>query len=194
MDLARLESPEMKIDREPFPLSEAVAIVYRRFEMTAAAKSVSLLVPMGLEACPPLDADPAMVERLLGNLVQNAIEHTPPGGTVRVDARLAGMWAEIQVTDTGPGIPPDQVTHVFERFYRGPSSAGTVKSGLGLGLAIAKRIVELHGGEIRARSPPVRGASFRFTLPLVRESSEQISFPARAENRSTASSHERERG
>lgn len=194
MDLARLESPEMKIDREPFPLSEAVAIVYRRFKVAAATKNVSLLVPGGLEACPPLDADPAMVERLLGNLVQNAIEHTPPGGMVRVDARLAGMWAEIQVTDTGPGIPPDQVTHIFERFYRGPSSAGTAKSGLGLGLAIAKRIVELHGGEIRARSPPVRGASFRFTLPLVRESSEQISFPARSENRSSSSSHEPKRG
>lgn len=194
MDLARLESPEMKIDREPFALSEAVAIVYRRFEMAAAAKSVSLLVPMGLEACPPLDADPAMVERLLGNLVQNAIEHTPPGGTVRIDTRLAGMWAEIQVTDTGPGIPPDQVTHVFERFYRGPASAGTAKSGLGLGLAIAKRIVELHGGEIRVRSPPVRGASFRFTLPLVRELSEQISFPARSENRSSSSMPERNLG
>lgn len=194
MDLARLESPEMKIDREPFPLSEAIAVVCRRFEAAAAAKNISLLVPRGLEACPPLDADPVMVERLLGNLVQNAIEHTPPGGTVRVDARLAGTWAEIQVTDTGPGIPSDQVGHVFERFYRGPSSAGTAKSGLGLGLAIAKRIVELHGGEIRARSPPVRGASFRFTLPLVRESSERISFPARTENRSSSPTHEHKLG
>lgn len=191
MDLARLESPEMKTDREPFPLAEAVTAVQRRLETAATAKGIVLLVPTGLDASPPLDADPVMVERLLGNVIQNGIEHSPPGGVVRLDVKLVGAWAEVQVTDTGPGIAADQIGLVFERFFRGDRGTQPAKGGMGLGLAIAKRIVELHGGEIRARSPPGGGATFRFTLPLVSSVSESISFPAESPMNTTRREHDR---
>lgn len=176
LDLAKLESPGMKTDREPFPLAEAVAVAQRRFEPVAAAKGIVLLVPSGLESSPPLDADPVMIERLLCNILQNAIEHTLPGGAVHLDVRLADKWAEVQVTDTGPGIPENQIGRVFDRFFRGDGGSQPTKGGMGLGLAIAKRIVELHGGEIRVQSPSGGGASFRFTLPLVSPVTRSVSF------------------
>jgi signal transduction histidine kinase len=168
-----------------------VTAVQRRLETAATAKGIVLLVPTGLDASPPLDADPVMVERLLGNVIQNGIEHSPPGGVVRLDVKLVGAWAEVQVTDTGPGIAADQIGLVFERFFRGDRGTQPAKGGMGLGLAIAKRIVELHGGEIRARSPPGGGATFRFTLPLVSSVSESISFPAESPMNTTRREHDR---
>lgn len=189
MDLARLESPEMKADREPFPLAEAVTAVQRRLKTASDEKGVVVLVPNGLDSSPPLNADPVMVERLLGNVIQNGIEHSPPGAVVRLDVRLVGAWAEVQVTDTGPGIPVDQIGSVFERFFRVDRKTQHTKGGLGLGLAIAKRIVELHGGEIRVRSAPGGGATFRFTLPLVSSVSGSISFPAESAMSTTRRKH-----
>ncbi len=106
--------------------------------------------------------DPDRIAHVFDNLVGNALAHTPAGGSVRLAAEAAGDAVRFTVTDTGEGIPPEHLPHLFEKFYRVP---GTTSHGAGLGLAIAREIVAAHGGEIRAESDPGRGATFSFTLP-----------------------------
>jgi two-component system, OmpR family, sensor histidine kinase BaeS len=98
---------------------------------------------------------------VLGNLVGNAIRHTPAGGSVRISGRLDGQWVELVVADTGSGIEPELLDHVFERFSRSASTGGT-----GLGLAIARGLVELHGGTITATSQQGEGTRIEVRLPV----------------------------
>jgi signal transduction histidine kinase len=112
-----------------------------------------------------LQADPDRLTQVLRNLVRNAVAHTVPGGRVTIEATGRDSTLEVSVTDDGPGIPPDQLDHVFERFLRLDRSRSRDRGGSGLGLAIARAIVEAHGGTIRAESTPGHGATFRFELP-----------------------------
>jgi len=120
---------------------------------------VHLDVPPDL---PPVHADPGRLERILANLLGNALKHSGPGVPVRVSAGLDGGEVRVTVADRGPGIDPADLPRVFERFYRGRGAAG---DGLGLGLYIARTLVEAHGGRIGVESRPGEGAAFSFTLP-----------------------------
>jgi signal transduction histidine kinase len=111
---------------------------------------------------PLISADPSRLQSVLSNLVSNAVRHTPRGGSVRVTVRLAGELLEVAVSDTGEGIPPDLLPHVFERFVKDSASSGS-----GLGLAIARDLVVAHGGKIEASSSPGSGTTIRFTLPAI---------------------------
>jgi signal transduction histidine kinase len=112
-----------------------------------------------------LIADPERLTQVIRNLVRNAIAHTRPDDTVAVIATANGDRLEIAVTDTGVGIPPEALERVFERFHRLPQSRGRDRGGTGLGLPIARAIIEAHGGWIRAESTPGHGSTFRFELP-----------------------------
>ncbi|MHB1135067.1 MAG: sensor histidine kinase [Chloroflexota bacterium] len=115
-------------------------------------------------ALPAVLMDPGKVQRVLYNLVQNAIRHTPADGTVLLSARDVGEAVEVSVVDSGEGIAAADLPHVFERFYRGDPARARAQGGAGLGLAIARGIVEAHGGRIWAESAPGRGSRFTFTL------------------------------
>jgi signal transduction histidine kinase len=111
-------------------------------------------------------ADPARLQQVVSNILSNAIKFTSKGGKVSVDVAAAGEQAEIRVTDTGDGISPDVLPHIFERYRQGDSSVNRRESGLGLGLTIAGHLVELHGGRIDAESPGKGlGATLRVRLP-----------------------------
>ena len=112
-----------------------------------------------------LKGDPDRLTQALRNLVRNAVAHTDPGDRVMVTARPLDGRLEISVNDSGPGIPPDQLEHIFERFHRLDRGRSRDRGGSGLGLAIARAIVEAHGGSISAESPPGQGATFRLELP-----------------------------
>ncbi len=112
-----------------------------------------------------LEADPDRLTQVLRNLVRNAVSHTNPGDRVTVTARSRDGRLEISVSDTGPGIPPDQLEQIFERFRRLDHSRSRDRGGSGLGLAIARAITEAHGGSIHAESGPGQGATFRIELP-----------------------------
>ena len=101
------------------------------------------------ERPPLLEVDPSRIRQVIGNLVANALRFTPAGGRVSVEAGLGADETWVRVSDTGPGIGPDSLAHVFDRFYRSPGSSGT-----GLGLPIARNLVEAHGGRIWIESPP----------------------------------------
>jgi signal transduction histidine kinase len=115
---------------------------------------------------PRMEVDPERMERVLRNLLDNAIQYTPVHGVVTVEARRAGSrWIEITVSDTGAGIPPEDVGRIFERFYRADKGRERARGHSGLGLAIVKEIVEAHGGRVTVQSAVGEGTTFRFTVP-----------------------------
>jgi two-component system, OmpR family, sensor histidine kinase BaeS len=142
-------------------VAEAVAAAAGRY----AHKGVQLAGDPAA-GVPTVQVDPERIAQVLGNLLDNALRHTPPGGTVTVAAKRSGAGVELVVTDTGEGIPAEHVAHVFERFYRADLARDRAHGGSGIGLAIAKAVVEAHGGQITASSAGAgRGSVFVLRLP-----------------------------
>jgi signal transduction histidine kinase len=123
-------------------------------------------------------ADGSRVLQVLSNLVGNAIKFTPDGGSVRIACAADGESARFSVTDTGPGIPPEQIPQLFGRFWQADSAD---RRGVGLGLSIAKGIVEAHGGRIWVESRVGAGSTFHFTLPLVAPEAREAPVPVGAD-------------
>lgn len=172
-ELSKLEAREREPRRHRFSLSELVQDVVSQMSLKAEESNVSVVAedPGNLFL---LDADVAMTERVLANLLDNAIAHSPTGGTVTVSLRPSILVRDAQhlpavrtdVTDEGPGIAPEERERVFERFYIGDQSRGAARRGSGLGLAIARHIVELHGGALGIEGRAQPGTTFYFDLPL----------------------------
>jgi two-component system sensor histidine kinase BaeS len=152
----------LRLKREAVDAPVLVTSSLAAFQSAADAASVRLVADLEPEL-PAVDADPARIRGVLGNLISNAIRYTPSGGTVTASARRAGDNVVFAVRDTGQGIPNELRPRIFERFVKGPGSPGS-----GLGLAIAKDVVSAHGGTIEAISEPGKGAEIRFTLPVAR--------------------------
>ena len=129
----------------------------------AAAKGLDLRVDVAADL-PPVLADPQRLRQVLLNLAGNAVKFTEAGG-VAIEARPAGNGVEIAVSDTGIGIPPDALPHVFDEFRQADSSTTRRYGGSGLGLSIARRLVDLHGGTIHVESAPGAGSTFVVELP-----------------------------
>jgi len=162
--LSLSESGALALNLEPTDLellASEVAAAYRP-QAQEQGITVSLEFPSEL---PPLELDPVRIREVLVNLLTNALRHTPAGGKVRIAANSdpARRLAEVTVTDSGSGIRPEALPHIFERFYKSDGSSGS-----GLGLTIAKSLVTAHGGEIEAESAPGAGTTVRFTLPFER--------------------------
>ena len=162
-ELARLESGALHLDLAPSPVQDLVSEILERMTAQAGRKGLRLIGEVSGEP-PPLLIDSQQVTRVLLNLVQNAIRHTPADGSVTIGARAAGKSIVLEVRDTGEGIPAEDLPRVFDRFYRG-DPARTREAGAGLGLALARGIVEAHGGNIRVASVPGDGSCFTVTLP-----------------------------
>ena len=161
-ELAALEAQEKQPAPEPFPLAELVHDVALKHTPEAEKKSVSLAVT-GNPQIPLAYADLAMTERVLDNLIGNGIAYSPEGGSITIELGEADQQPEVCVMDTGPGIPPEDLPHIFEPFYRGGSDGETGHAGLGL--AISRRIMSLQGGDIRASNVSSGGACFCIRLP-----------------------------
>lgn len=163
-ELAKLEACELKPRVESFQLAELMHDVVHKFQLRAREKGVELSVDVA-HGLPYAEADIGMIERVLDNLIDNAIQHTPDGGTIRLSLVSHGDQVTVQVADSGRGIPANDLPHIFDRFYRKTSGDWRDGEGAGLGLAIAHRIVELHGGTLGVISEPNQGAVFDFDLP-----------------------------
>ncbi len=164
-DLAKFEAKEVTVHAEAFPIAELIQDVVQKFALEADRRRVDIRAEVGAEL-PFVMADIALVERVLQNLIDNALRHTPAGGSVTVTTLARERDVLISVADTGVGIPKEHLPHVFERLYRVDKSRDSRSGGAGLGLAIARQIVELHGGRITVESEQGRGAVFAFSLPL----------------------------
>ena len=165
--LALAEAGQLRLERQPTPVEEIVARASAALQPHFAARGVRLDVTCA-DGLPPVDVDAERIGQVLRNLMHNAATHTPAGGRVTVSTRDAGDAVEVSVSDTGVGIAPADLPYVFERFFRADRSRTRATGGAGLGLAIAKQIVEAHGGQIWAESEPGQGARFAFTLPATR--------------------------
>jgi signal transduction histidine kinase len=144
------------------------SIVHPVIEMTAPLsylkhQTLEVEIQPGL---PDVMADSRRLEQVLANLVSNAIKYTPAGGAIKASVVRDGQWVKFGVTDTGRGIPPEYVARLFEPFFRVPGQSAEYAPGTGLGLALAKSLVELHGGKIWLESAPEKGCAFYFTVPV----------------------------
>jgi signal transduction histidine kinase len=156
--LSTAEAGVLTLHREPTDPRQLIDTVVQAF--TAQAEEAGIrLETGGTNTFSELDVDRLRIGEVLSNLLSNALRHTPAGGTVTVDAHDTGDGVEFRITDTGSGITPEHLPHVFDRFSRAPDSPGA-----GLGLTIAKTLVEAHGGTIRAESGPT-GTTFVFSIP-----------------------------
>jgi signal transduction histidine kinase len=163
-ELSRLEAGDIGWSLERVPLSELVGETVEAMRVQAEAKGVAVLaeVPAALA---PARANPEKLQRVLFNLIQNAIRHTPADGSVVVRAEPVDGRIEVEVSDTGVGIAPEERSHVFTAFYRGGEDAARSGAGAGLGLAVSRAIVEAHGGRIWLEDAPV-GTRVRFSVPV----------------------------
>jgi two-component system sensor histidine kinase BaeS len=160
--LTLAEAGSLVLHREPTDLAALLNDVAASYRSQAGQSGVTLTVTAA-DDLPPLDIDVARIREVVANLVTNALRHTPRDGSVEISAALAGDQIEVTVRDTGSGIPADRLERIFDRFYRSPDSPGS-----GLGLPIAKSLVEAHGGTISAVSEPGIGTTIRVTLPADR--------------------------
>ena len=142
-------------------INQTVAVV----QTQATAKGLSVFIDLPGKL-PSVNIDSNRISQVLRNLLENAVAHTAKGGSITVAAKQQGNWVEVTVTDTGEGIPAEDLPNIFERFYRVDKSRARATGGSGLGLTIAKRLVEAHGGKIEAQSELGKGSRFSFTIPV----------------------------
>ena len=163
--LALAEAGALRLNMELSSLEQVLEKSMQAVRPRAEASSIALSLEVQPDF-PLVEMDRTRIAQVVGNLLENAITHTPQGGRVTVSAEVtAAGWARVTVADTGAGIPPDDLPQVFERFYRADPSRTRSTGGAGLGLTIARQLVEAHGGAIHVESEPGKGSRFVFELP-----------------------------
>jgi two-component system sensor histidine kinase KdpD len=160
LDMTRLEAGALKVRKEPQPIEEVIGAALNRMEDRLRGRDIHTSVPRDL---PLVALDPALIEQVLVNLLENATKYTPPGSPIDVSVNTSDDEVMVEVADRGPGVAAEDAERVFDKFYRVREGEG---GGVGLGLTICRGIVSAHGGRIWVEERPGGGALFRFTLPL----------------------------
>jgi signal transduction histidine kinase len=167
LDLARIDAGQVSFDRQPLDLGALLEAVVERLGVRAAEEGVR--IESRLPTLPDLIGDGDRLAQVFTNLIDNAVKHTSQGALVILQGEVEGGWVSIHVDDSGPGIPPDELSRIFERFYQlDKARAGGRERGVGLGLAISREIVQAHGGRLVAQSVLDRGSRFTVQLPIIR--------------------------
>jgi signal transduction histidine kinase len=161
LDTSAFEEGRLDVRPAPVPVRASVLGLLDRLATVTAAHPVEVTIADELEVL----ADPGLFEHVLENLLTNVAKHTPQGTRVQLSAERVGRVVVVEVRDEGPGIAPEDLPHVLDRFYRGGAPTRRTSSGLGLGLALARQVVRAHGGELAVVSAPGQGTTFRLDLP-----------------------------
>lgn len=168
-DVSRAEEGRLRLERQPHQVTDLITTAADSARARYDDKDVALITDTAEGAGGVVEVDPNRIGQVLGNLLTNALRHTPAGGQVTLRARSESDEVAIIVSDTGEGLLPSQLPHVFERFYRGDTARDRDRSGSGIGLTISKAIIDAHGGTITAHSDgPGQGATFEILLPRLR--------------------------
>jgi two-component system, OmpR family, sensor histidine kinase BaeS len=173
-EVSRAEENRLDLHPAPTEVADLVRSAAQAWSAAYRDRGVGLVDPTTLPQQDPsaglvVEVDRDRIQQVLGNLLANALRHTPAGGTVSIGTSRVGDAVRIQVADTGEGIDPVQLVHVFERFYRGDTARAHDLGGSGIGLTIARSIALAHGGHLEGHSDgPGQGATFVLTLPLAR--------------------------
>lgn len=168
LDIAKIEAGKYEQHRVPTDLGNLINETVSLMEPRAEQQGIA--ITCDCQDLKPVQADPKNMEEVLNNLLSNAINYSPHGGTVSICARGLGEFMEIEITDTGVGIPEEELPKIFDKFYRVKHPETRKVIGTGLGLAIVKSVVEAHNGTIEVDSAPSRGSTFRIRLPMIVES------------------------
>ena len=170
LDLSKFEARKMSIEREPSSMEEIIDDSMETFKTWAGTKSINIEKKIDRNL-PRVNIDPAKMIQVINNLLSNAIEFTPPNGTITVEIKFQAETRELKITvaDTGLGIPEEDLLKIFTKFYQTKDRVSTDINGTGLGLSIVKEIIELHNGRIWVESEKGTGANFIFTFPLANE-------------------------
>jgi signal transduction histidine kinase len=163
--LALAEAGQLPLVKRPADVTALISSALASFETQAHAQQIDLTANVDTHL-PLIAIDPDRIQQALAILIANALRHTPTNGSIKVSSHPESNQMIIEVADTGSGIAPDDLPHVFERFYRADKSRSRAGGGSGLGLAIAKSIIEAHNGTIEARSELGKGTSMRIQLPI----------------------------
>ena len=168
--LSQAETGQVVLQKSRVDLSEVISDIVDQFQIPAEGAGVRLYIADAPEQC-PVDVDRVQFERMLSNLLSNSVKFTPAGGEVHVCLRCNENSIEIEITDTGRGISPEHLPHIFDRFYRisGPSSDASPEKGLGLGLSFVAWIAKAHEASIDVKSQPGHGTTFTIVMPHARE-------------------------
>lgn len=161
--VAKLDAGGLVLEQMPSSLSDLISDTLESFSQVASQAGVHLTGEVAAKT-DPVDMDVRHIGRVLNNLVSNAMRYTPAGGTVAISAHRTGAQVEVSVSDNGEGIPSEDLPHIFESFYRGEKSRSRATGGAGLGLAIARGIIQAHGGQIWVESHPGVGTKFIFRI------------------------------
>jgi two-component system sensor histidine kinase KdpD len=159
--MTRLESGALQVRKEWHSLEEVIGAALDRLGPRLDGRPVQVTIPDHVGLVP---LDDVLIEQVIFNLVENAVKYTPPGSAIEIRADMAGSDARVEVADHGPGLRPGEEQRVFEKFYR--AREGAQPGGIGLGLTIARGVVEAHGGAMTAANRAGGGAVFQFTLPV----------------------------
>jgi signal transduction histidine kinase len=180
LDLSRIQRGVLRLEREILSVNELVRAAVRNVRQAAAARSLGIILDLNADL-PPTIADTQRVQQILWNLLTNAIKFTPQGGEITVRTRVVdagptradegddptrAQWIEIEIEDTGEGIPADFMPHIWDRFRQADSSATRRHGGLGIGLSLVRELTEAHGGKVHAFSEG-GGARFTVRLPVI---------------------------
>ncbi len=164
-ELSLAEAGELKLICQTEDIAELIKQTMATAQVQAKVKGVSVSIELP-DMLPAVNIDSRRISQVLRNLMDNAVAHTAKGGTITVAARQQDNYVEVAVTDTGEGLPAEDLPNIFERFYRVDKSRARATGGSGLGLTIAKRLVEAHGGKIEVQSELGKGSHFTFSLPV----------------------------
>ncbi|MCK6630712.1 MAG: cell wall metabolism sensor histidine kinase WalK, partial [Anaerolineae bacterium] len=172
-ELSRVEAGAFHLNRQPLAMTDLMVRITDRLRPQFEEKQITLQLNLPVDL-PPVMADEDRVSQVLLNLIGNALQYTPDGGTVTITAKIQNLKSKIQnrellftIRDSGIGIPPEHLPHLFSRFYRVDKSRSRVGGGSGIGLTIVKHLVEAHGGQVWAESRGTgRGSTFGFSLPV----------------------------
>jgi len=164
-ELSLAETGELKLVCQTEDIARLIKQTVAAVQAQAATKGLSVSIDLP-DKLPPVNIDSHRIGQVLRNLLENAVTHTAKGGAISIAARQQDNWVEVSVADTGEGIPAEELPNIFERFYRVDKSRARATGSSGLGLTIAKRLVEAHGGKIEVQSEPGKGSRFSFTVPI----------------------------
>jgi signal transduction histidine kinase len=168
LDLSHIRAGRLRLETEPVLLGP---LIRRTLELVATALTGKTVVMRLPDDLPPVEGDAGRVEQIVRNLLENAAKYVPTGGRIEISARTEAAAVVTTVADDGPGIPPEHLDRIFERFHRVEGSA-QLASGAGLGLYLTRHLVEAHGGRLWVESQPGRGSAFSFSLPIAHDTIE----------------------
>lgn len=165
LNISRIEAGRLEVSVQPFNLDQLITEVLSHLELRSQAKSIRINVKLASHSM-KLRADRQKIEQALTNIIDNAIKYTYDNGIININARIKDGVVEITVKDSGVGINPEHIGHIFEKFYRENNPLSVKEGGSGLGLYISRKLIELHGGTITATSKPGQGSTFTIQLPV----------------------------